>query len=353
MRMESVTARKKFRKHSVDEKRRLRIARKKRNRKKSLKSKPEESTNGTAVDLQDKELKNIATSFWRRWRHELDQRKREANVVYDAKCPTDNHKIRTIILSDLQDPQHQMDSAYVGRGSFSAVKLQLYHGIHVAVKEFFPRTIVADVAQEAHVLSKCSHPYLPLLFGYNIDVAPYFLVTQFHGVGMMSICVGKQLAESVLHITSGNWLAMSAQLIEAIDYLHYTVNIIHNDVKANNVLINKATSSSLNCQYNIVLTDFGNATDATKGGKYTHPSLKEAQFFEKMNPHLPPEVCSGDCPLSRASDIYAYGKFLQDLTGKVSICDRVLDNIITSSTVLFPSCRVTSQKILKNFERIL
>ena len=106
MRMESVTARKKFRKHSVDEKRRLRIARKKRNRKKSLKSKPEESTNGTAVDLQDKELKNIATSSWRRWRHELDQRKREANVVYDAKCPTENHKIRTIILSDLQDPQH-------------------------------------------------------------------------------------------------------------------------------------------------------------------------------------------------------------------------------------------------------
>ena len=81
-------------------------------------------------------------------------------------------------------------------------------------------------------------------------------------------------------------------------------------MKANNVLINKATSSCPNCQYNIVLTDFGNATDATKGGKYTHPSLKEPQFFEKMNPHLPPEVRSGNLPLSRASDIYAYGKFL-------------------------------------------
>ena len=64
----------------------------------------------------------------------------------------------------------------------------------------------------------------------------------------------------------------------------------------------------------IVLTDVWNVTNATKGGKYTYPSLKEEQFIQKMNPHLPPEVCSEDCPLSRASDIYAYGKFLQDLT---------------------------------------
>ena len=78
----------------------------------------------------------------------------------------------------------------------------------------------------------------------------------------------------------------------------------------------------------IVLRHFGNVTNATKGGKYIHPSLKEVQFIEKMNPHLPPEVCSEDWLLSR---VYAYGKFLQDLTFKVSICECVLDNIITST----------------------
>ena len=52
-----------------------------------------------------------------------------------------------------------------GRGCFGIVRVQLYRGIQVAVKEFLPKSVVADVMHEASILAYLCHPYLPLLFG--------------------------------------------------------------------------------------------------------------------------------------------------------------------------------------------
>ena len=67
---------------------------------------------------------------------------------------------------------------FVGRGSFGIVKYQIYHGIHVAVKEFLPRTVSDSVETEAQLMSKLYHPYLPLLFGICTSKIPYILVME-------------------------------------------------------------------------------------------------------------------------------------------------------------------------------
>ena len=56
--------------------------------------------------------------------------------------------------------------------------------------------------------------------------------------------------------------------------------------------------------YSVVLIDFGNATEVTKGTKYNHPTKKEAVLFSKMNSYLPPEVFSGKNPLSTLMESY-------------------------------------------------
>lgn len=45
----------------------------------------------------------------------------------------------------------------MGQGSFAVVKLKLFRGIQVAVKELQPRTLLADVKKEAYILAQLSH----------------------------------------------------------------------------------------------------------------------------------------------------------------------------------------------------
>ena len=47
------------------------------------------------------------------------------------------------------------------------------------MKEFLPKTVVADVINEASLLSSLCHPYLPLLFGVCTHHRPLRLM-QFH-----------------------------------------------------------------------------------------------------------------------------------------------------------------------------
>ena len=384
-----VSKSKPFRKHSAEEKRKSRNERKKRRRAKHSKliSKQNIATsnvNGRKIEAeyspsssdqcrlrlpaaecescsaQEKEssskvcddanrFKDMASTYWRRWRHELHLRKVEFETqgIQARFCS----KMREIAPCELKEPQDLFDeSCYIGRGSFAAVKLQLYHGMIVAVKEYFPRTLIIDVKHEAEMLSGLSHPCLPILFGMNTKTEPYHLVTQFYGVCKTSICIAKQLAESLLPISVNNWVTMSFQLIEAIDYLHFSVNIIHNDIKSNNVLITENVLSNSPHAYSVILIDFGNATEVTKGMKYNHPTEKEAVLFSKMNPHLPPEVCSGKNPLSRASDIYSYGKLLQLFTNSMNMS--ILDDIIAGSAC-FPCNRLSSKQIITKFKDIL
>ena len=104
--------------------------------------------------------------------------------------------------------------------------------------------------------------------------------------------------------------------------------------------------------YSVVLIDFGNATEVTKGIIYNHPTKKEAVLFSKMNPHLPPEVCSGKNPLSRASDIYSYGKLLHLFTNTFSITTSILNDIIAGSAC-FPCNHLSSKQIITKFKDIL
>ena len=66
------------------------------------------------------------------------------------------------IDADMLTDAHLMlngTTTYVGRGSFGVVKLKLYQGIYVAVKEFLPCTMLDDVGSEAELFSCFCHPH--------------------------------------------------------------------------------------------------------------------------------------------------------------------------------------------------
>jgi len=79
------------------------------------------------------------------------------------------------------------------------------------------------------------------LFGICVEKTPYSIITQFEG-----ICIGNAIPQSLtLHkeLQEGNrlqglkWISTCAQLVEAVRYLHFEAEILHNDIKPDNILL--------------------------------------------------------------------------------------------------------------------
>ena len=186
--MESSDVRQIRRKNTPSEKRKMRKERRKRKRLES-----EVSAQAVADTLkQERELrtkaqvevwkyKRMSRSFWERWQWELQQRKEylQAQKNYSRSFRSGSGITNTTILEI--DPKHlllppsmqSVDECYIGRGSFGVVKVQLYRGISVAVKEALPRTLLADVRREASILAQFGHPHVPYLFGVSLRSRPY------------------------------------------------------------------------------------------------------------------------------------------------------------------------------------
>ena len=143
-------------------------------------------------------FKNRARTFWERCRWELEKR-REPMVNFQSKVQTNATSkitVQEIEPSMLCDPvvNGKKEARYVGRGCFGVVRVQLLRGMLVAVKQYLPRTVKNDVLQEASILSKICHPYLPLLLGVCTKQQPLCLVMQFHAfVGLESRTMDMEL----------------------------------------------------------------------------------------------------------------------------------------------------------------
>ena len=94
---------------------------------------------------------------------------------------------------------------------FFIFSLKVYRGINVAVKQYRIRTDKIDVYDEAMILSRLCHPYLPYLFKVCTQSSPYRLVMQFHGIGHQTGTLNKEMKQIVGPTA---WLIACSQLIE-------------------------------------------------------------------------------------------------------------------------------------------
>lgn len=318
--------------HTVEDKRKLRNARKCRKR--------QEKTNAvTKCEAEKDELKkelaeeieaheatkkrnivgrNMARSFWERWRYEHGEHKEALKELCFSKGVVEVPKFPVFDRSLLCDPKESgkspdnSDVFFVGRGSFGIVRCQMYRGIYVAVKEFLPRTLKDSVVKEAQVMSGLCHPYLPFLLGVCTSKYPYILVTQYYGIGLKSVTFQSELREPGYILTSRTWVILCAQLVSTLKYLHIEASTLHNDLKGDNILITtiKQTGKEsvfIDPHFQIVVIDFGKAT-AKDNGKKLSLSFSEKQQYRLYHSHLAPELIDGLVRQSSFTDIYSLGK---------------------------------------------
>lgn len=304
-----VSAKQTRRKHTREQKRSMLRERKKRKRRtraaiKKVKEIQKQNDAATGLSRDVILYKQMARHHWDRWQWELQRHKEAAqiNMPRDQIHSTGLHEIDPALL---RNPNEDGRPIFLGQGSFSVVHLKVYRGINVAVKQYRTQTEKGDVRNEAMVLSRLCHPYLPYLFGVCTESSPYRLVMQFHGIGLQTVTMNKEMFEKKLIVGPTMWLIACSQLIEATSYLHEDVQILHNDIKPDNILVSMDRDPSKST-YQVILTDFGKATPVSHGRLYHFSESEKARHLRRYQ-HIAPEVVRGERKQTTASDIYAVG----------------------------------------------
>lgn len=98
------------------------------------------------------------------------------------------------------------------------------------------------------------------------------------------------------------------QLSEAVRYLHFDVEMLHNDIKPDNVLLSNTHRKPNESQVPfVVLSDFGKATSVNGGKRYNLTPIDQADYNShlELSFYLAPELISGKLQQSRQSDMFA------------------------------------------------
>ena len=183
-------------------------------------------------------------------------------------------------------------------------------------------------AKVAHALA--GHKNFPYCFGF---IPPNRLVFEFLGTyDNNTVCVksiDKVLRKDILN--KHEWVLVSHQIVQGIKFMH-NLNILHNDIKFNNVVLHGPLLTD------VKIIDFGKATCINKSVVYDL-SPKDVKRYNERHRYLAHEL--RNVPGARQSvmtDVYSVGymlkyigfyekfKFLEDLGCKMrtdSPVDRV------------------------------
>ena len=180
-------------KHSLDAKRLMRKQRKKRKRfqKKTSKAELQQELRKVKEVHKSSEIevlryKSMARSYWQWERKEVMRTRRHQRSESQSLIPV-LHEINPDYLTD-PVVDGKPNARYIGRGSFSVVRLQVYRDVTVAVKEFLPHSIRSDVVHEASIIAiLICRTYLEYVK----------IVTQFHSVNSTLRQEMQSLSQSV------------------------------------------------------------------------------------------------------------------------------------------------------------
>lgn len=147
----------------------------------------------------------------------------------------------------------------------------------------------SDAWREINILTQLQHPYIVPFLGYcyssqkgSEENKLFYLAFELMKANLIEIW---SVENNILYEI---WLSWLQQITSAVYYLHNEKNIVHSDIKPDNILINFKGEA--------VLADFG--------GSYVAPTAPVTRVFTKR--YASPELLKSGLPSFR-SDMFALG----------------------------------------------
>ena len=244
----------------------------------------------------------------------IAQLKAVSKTTQSTRTLNENHGLKEIDGNNIK-----LIGKTIGSGSFGTCQLAHYRGMLVVVKQL--RSDREDkhsierrkrqVIQEATVISQLGdHAGLPLLFGIQTRKSPCSIVMQFHGTKDHSFNLWRAAHKKAL-LSSDEWNSVVDLIGKALLHVH-SKGYLHNDLKANNVVLEKKDG-----RFNPVIIDFGKSLKVDSPRAKRKPVSKaEQKAYRERYPHIAPEIVSGTGTESYASDVYSFGKLVEFLFSK-------------------------------------
>lgn len=199
---------------------------------------------------------------------------------------------------------------FLGKGVYGKCFSGKIAHLSVCVKAFREQSVYKSTfALEATLLSQCCHANLPWLYGAVFH--PKAIVISLHVIEGNSITIHSMCCSSCSNsqpvFTTENWKKILYGVVSAISYLHKKF-ILHNDIKSNNVVIDKKGT-----EVNSILIDLGKGCFVKDAKSYHLPSDAARREHVKNYPHIAPDLINGHCKQSTKSDVYSLGRIIHQV----------------------------------------
>ena len=230
----------------------------------------------------------------------------------------------------------------LGKGVFGKCFFGFIGPLKACIKVFCPNAKYKECFfSEAWILSKLAHENLPWLFAVCHDEKNSILIMSHHAFRgkKESVTIHSALQEPCATTSPSVkcWKNILLGMTSALVYLLKS-KILHNDIKADNVVIEYLPPDFNSCRS--VIVDFGKACLVSCAISYELTPEQQKKYKEE-HPQIAPEIRNGLAKQSYNSDVYSFGRVLKKINSfvlKIPVLFELSQQCIERTPQRRPTC---------------
>ncbi|XP_066288234.1 serine/threonine-protein kinase MARK2-like [Branchiostoma lanceolatum] len=178
------------------------------------------------------------------------------------------------------------------------VAIKILHKKALQQKETDKHFVQRALKREVEILHRLDHPHVIYLFDYFETPDRKYLVLEYAQEGQLSVFVRRYRVGRGVGLPENVVCRFTNQLVDGLQYVHRQ-GIVHRDLKDENILLDR--------KFNVKISDFGFATELTKGYMRDYGPMKRLETFCGSMEYMAPEILRSEPYNGVLADIWSLG----------------------------------------------